>query len=139
MPVAPRDVTVSASERDFPPGRRLHTPAEYAAAFAHRQVLRGPCFDLHCGAMRAGGAARLGLVIPKKLAKAAVLRNSIKRQLREAFRMRAGELPPRDLVFRLVRWPENMRRLARGGPEMRRQLRAEAEALMVRSLGARPA
>lgn len=47
--------------------------------------------------------ARLGLVIPKKQAHAAVLRNAIKRQAREVFRQRLSRLPARDLVLRLIR------------------------------------
>lgn len=46
--------------------------------------------------------ARLGLVIPKKQAHAAVLRNAIKRQARELFRHRRSLLPPMDLVLRLA-------------------------------------
>lgn len=46
--------------------------------------------------------ARLGLVIPKKQARTAVLRNAIKRQARELFRHRRSALPPLDLVLRLA-------------------------------------
>ncbi len=49
------------------------------------------------------GRPRLGLVIPKKLARRAVLRNAIKRQAREAFRLRRTNLPALDLVLRLAR------------------------------------
>lgn len=47
--------------------------------------------------------ARLGLIIPKRFAKQAVLRNLVKRQIREVFRTRITPLPPEDLVVRLVR------------------------------------
>lgn len=46
--------------------------------------------------------ARLGLVIPKKQAPTAVLRNAIKRQAREIFRLRRNTLPSVDLVLRLT-------------------------------------
>jgi ribonuclease P protein component len=47
--------------------------------------------------------ARLGFIVPKRLARAASLRNAIKRQAREAFRLMAREIPPGDLVLRLTR------------------------------------
>lgn len=46
--------------------------------------------------------ARLGLVIPKRLAKQAVLRNLIKRLARESFRHLANALPGVDIVVRLT-------------------------------------
>ena len=47
-------------------------------------------------------SARLGLVIPKKQARTSVLRNAIKRQAREIFRVTRTELPAMDLVLRLI-------------------------------------
>lgn len=76
------------------------TAAQFAEVFAARKVLRGARFALH---YRPNGlpAARLGLVIPKKQARSAVLRNAIKRQAREVFRRRRASLPCADLVLRL--------------------------------------
>ena len=81
---------------------RLRVATEFSEVFAARKVLRGPCFALH---YRPNDRphARLGLVIPKKQARAAVLRNAIKRQARELFRLRRAGLPPCDLVLRLAR------------------------------------
>lgn len=42
------------------------------------------------------------MVIPKKQARTAVLRNAIRRQAREAFRLKRTGLPAFDLVLRLV-------------------------------------
>jgi ribonuclease P protein component len=81
---------------------RLHTPAEYAAVFAQRQVRRGRLFHLHYRAA-IGKGPRLGLVIPKKHARSAVLRNLFKRIAREAFRSVHNGLPPVDLVLRLAK------------------------------------
>lgn len=85
--------------RDF----RLLEPEEFAKVFAARRVFRsGSFFVLHF--LENGfGRPRLGLVIPKKLARRAVLRNAIKRQAREAFRLRRTDLPAKDLVLRLAR------------------------------------
>lgn len=111
----PRDATASASERHclsggaaptegFGFGRpcRLLTAAQYAEVFSARQVLRGGHFALH---YRHNGlqGARLGLVIPKKQARSAVLRNAVKRQARELFRQRRATLPAVDLVLRLAK------------------------------------
>lgn len=81
---------------------RLLTAAQYAEVFSSRQVLRGERFALH---YRRNGlqGPRLGLVIPKKQACTAVLRNAIKRQVREMFRQRRAILPAVDLVLRLAK------------------------------------
>lgn len=42
--------------------------------------------------------ARVGLAISKKVDKRAVVRNRIKRQVRESFRQHLQELPPADFV-----------------------------------------
>lgn len=68
-------------------------------------MLRGATFSLHHIAS-ATGIPRLGLVLPKRLARQAVTRNLIRRQAREAFRHRASGLPPFDLVLRLTRTPK---------------------------------
>lgn len=76
--------------------------------FSSRLMLRGteaPLFVLHYRFSTATNGARLGMVIPKRYAKSAVLRNAIKRQAREAFRLVAGRLPACDLVLRLARVP----------------------------------
>lgn len=102
--------------------QRLLLPAQFAEAFAARRVLRGDHFALH---YRSNGlpGARLGLVIPKKQARTAVLRNTIKRQAREAFRLSRNSLPPADLVLRLARVP------VWDGPAGKAAMRAEIVAL----------
>ena len=50
----------------------------------------------------AAPAARLGLVVGKKLLKRAVDRNRLKRVVRENFRLRRLQLPSYDLVVRLA-------------------------------------
>lgn len=83
---------------------RLLTPEEFSEVFSARRVCRGGglFFVLH---FRENGLGRprLGLVIPKKQARHAVLRNAIKRQAREAFRLKRAGLPALDLVLRLAR------------------------------------
>ncbi len=77
-------------------------PVEYAEVFAARRVLRGSRFALHYR-VSGGAEPRLGLVVPKKQARSAVLRNAIKRQVREVFRKQKSALPALDLVLRLAR------------------------------------
>ena len=57
-----------------------------------------------------GLTARLGVVVPKRLIKAAVRRNLIKRLGREQFRLLLTLLPARDLVLRLAVKPGELNR-----------------------------
>lgn len=111
----PRAVIVSASESGLaalPAGfperhcfsrqNRLLAAEQFAEVFSGRQVLRGPNFALHFLANDQAGP-RLGLVIPKKQARTAVLRNAIKRQAREQFRKSRSRLPAVDVILRLAR------------------------------------
>jgi ribonuclease P protein component len=89
----------------FRPEHGLRRPREFAVVLAGRQRLRGEWFDL-CFRSHDGSSARLGLVIPKRLARRAVLRNLLKRLAREAFRDVRTQLPIMDLVLRLARIAE---------------------------------
>jgi ribonuclease P protein component len=91
----------SAEKFDFRRPYRLLTPGQYSEVFSARRVLRGSLFALHYRRNALPGS-RLGLVIPKKQARTAVLRNAIKRQAREFFRQRRARLPALDLVLRLA-------------------------------------
>jgi len=128
----PRAVIVSASEHkaSFCFEQRLHRPEEYSAVMAARRVVRGECFDLHYSQTVADRRARLGLIIPKRLARAASLRNAIKRQGREAFRLLlALEMQPLDLVLRLRRPLVGVRA---GDIAQRKVWRTEIEVLLRR-------
>ncbi len=111
---------------DFPPSARLHRPSEYAAALKGRRVARGALFVVHLS-REPSAQARLGLIIPKRLARLAVVRNAIKRVLRDAWRQRRHALPAADLVFRLVAPPPQ------GSlTHLKRAVRQEADALLLR-------
>ncbi len=129
MRVVPRAAIVSRSERrdSFLPEQRLHRPEEFSAVMAARRVVRGTCFDLHYCPAPAASRARIGLIVPKRLARAAALRNAIKRQAREAFRLLAPSIPPCDIVLRLKQALPGLR--ARDG-ERRKIWRAEMETLL---------
>lgn len=64
-------------------------------------MLRGEFLCLHY-LDSAASVPRLGLVLPKRLARHAVVRNLIRRQARECFRARSDRLPVFDMVFRLA-------------------------------------
>lgn len=91
-----------AEQTRFRPAHRLSRAIGFSGVFANRRVLRGVLFDLHYRP-NSIGTARLGVVIPKRNAKRAVLRNRFKRVARELFRRERESLPLADLVLRLVR------------------------------------
>lgn len=81
----------------FPPAARVRTGREYRQAFADSQRLSTRCFSLHLQP-RDGGVCRLGMAVSRKVSPEAVVRNRIKRQIRESFRLRRPKLPAADLV-----------------------------------------
>ncbi|MBS0355515.1 MAG: ribonuclease P protein component [Proteobacteria bacterium] len=101
---------------------RLHKTDEFSSVFAFRRVLRGKYFALHYCPNEVG-SARLGLVVAKKLAKRAVLRNLVKRIGRDVFRHARASLPDYDLVLRLS---------AKVGDVTRRTMREDMLALFER-------
>lgn len=114
-----------AAQRRFGRRRRLVAKDQFDAVLRRPDVrLAGGPFRLAARANDAG-LARLGLVVGKRAAARAVDRNRVKRCIRESFRMAMNDLPPVDVVVRLVAAPapraelecslESLwRRLARG-------------------------
>lgn len=103
-------------------------PAEFAAVFASRQAVRSECFELRFLPNR-GTAPRIGLVMPKRHARRAVMRNLLKRLAREAFRQASPSLPPFDMVLRLTRNPA---RVQWPGGDLRGAWRKEIDGLLAR-------
>lgn len=100
----------------FRPVYRLRKTDEYSSVFAFRRTLRSDHFMLHFRP-GAGGSARLGVVVAKKMARAAVLRNLVKRLARERFRHMRETLPSYDVILRANR---PLAKVPRG--ELRRQI-----------------
>jgi ribonuclease P protein component len=75
--------------------------ADFRAAYDHGIRVSGPLFSAFClarGESEASGA-RIGLTVPRALG-GAVIRNRIKRRLREAFRLHYTEFGSRwDIVL----------------------------------------
>ena len=98
----------TAAERDnaFARRFRLTKTDEFSSVFGFKRAIRGQLLMLHYRPREAGETvARLGLVVGKKLLKAAVRRNLVKRVVREQFRRQRAKLPAIDLVVRLMTKP----------------------------------
>ncbi|MBS0462264.1 MAG: ribonuclease P protein component [Proteobacteria bacterium] len=79
---------------------RLLAPRQFQEVFANGKRVHGALLRLHAW-LRADDAngARLGIAVPKRVAKQAVERNRIRRIVREVFRHRRQRLPAGDYVL----------------------------------------
>ena len=88
----------------FPRSSRILRSADFRLVYDHGFRVSGPLFAAFCLAHPSSGdgrqtGPRLGLTVPRAVG-GAVLRNRIKRRLREAFRLHRAELGPQwDLVI----------------------------------------
>jgi|SRR5579863_3078048 len=87
---------------DFPKSSRILRSADFRQIYDHGFRVSGPLFAAFCRA-REGAAidlgARLGLTVPRAVGKA-VVRNRIKRRLREVFRLQRAKIAPKwDIVL----------------------------------------
>lgn len=81
---------------------RLHHASDFLLVFKEgRRIGRSSALSMSACQNPSFSHARLGLIVPKKLASRAVTRNTIKRVIRESFRHHAHQLPPADYVVRL--------------------------------------
>lgn len=88
----------------FPSAARLLRPSDYAAALKGKRIAKGALFVVSTPKPDPAlppKQPRLGLIVAKRFAPHAVTRNTIKRVIREAFRLRQYQIAPRDYVFRL--------------------------------------
>jgi ribonuclease P protein component len=86
----------------FPRRAHLRASAEFQAVFGGGTRFSGPLFRLQvlpAAADAADAACRLGMTVSKRVDKRAVVRNRIRRQVREAFRLQRAQLPAGDYVF----------------------------------------
>ena len=90
--------------------QRIRTRTQFQAVMAGAIVAKTPHFALHRLALPGSEPGHLlfpvsdtwvGVVLPKRWAKRAVTRNAIRRQVYEASRLAAGQLPQAALVVRL--------------------------------------
>lgn len=81
----------------FPAEVRVRSGRDYRRAFADNRRVSTRHFSLHLH-LCDGGFCRLGLAVSRKVSPDAVVRNRIKRQVRESFRLRYHELPAGDCI-----------------------------------------
>ncbi len=88
----------------MPKNRRLHHADEFTAIMCFRNKVSGNFLQIHAKPNNLG-YSRLGLIVAKKIARRAVVRNKVKRILREAFRMSQLDQDTKtmDWVVRLIR------------------------------------
>lgn len=81
----------------FSKTQRLLKPADFKRVFEQRQSAHNAHFGVYA-ANNEIGQPRVGLVVSKKVSKKAVIRNRIKRQIRENFRLQQDMLGAIDFV-----------------------------------------
>lgn len=81
----------------FDKTQRLLKPAQFKLVFEKRQSAHNDFFGIYA-AKNSLNHSRLGLVVSKKVSKKAVIRNRIKRQIREVFRRQQKHLGSFDFV-----------------------------------------
>jgi len=83
----------------FPRRAHLRRAAEFLAVFAEGRRVSGTCFRLHAHLPADATETRLGVTVSKRVDKSAVVRNRLRRQVKEAFRLQRAELSAGDYVF----------------------------------------
>ena len=90
---------MSSAQLSFPPAARLRRTADYRRTYKEGSKFVGPLFAAFYRPNEPGEPARVGYTTPRSMGKA-VVRNRIKRRMREAVRLRlAGLTPGWDVVF----------------------------------------
>ncbi|MDA8389410.1 MAG: ribonuclease P protein component [Gammaproteobacteria bacterium] len=94
---------MSDQGRSFPRSSRLTTPKNYQDVFQQGQRARNALFG---GVVRINTLdhARLGLAVSRKASPRAVVRNRIKRAVREVFRQQQSALDALDFV--IIAYPQ---------------------------------
>ena len=83
----------------FPRRAHLRSAAEFQAVFTQGKRISGVCFRLHVHLCADAVAARLGVAVSKRVDKSAVVRNRLRRQIKEAFRLQRANVSAGDYVF----------------------------------------
>jgi len=91
--------------QNYPSSVRLQHPSEFKRSLTGKRISRGALFVIHVPKTQNTHqkTARLGIIVGKRFARKAVTRNTIKRIIREQFRLSQHQLPAVDIVIRLHR------------------------------------
>ncbi len=85
--------------RAFPKNVRLLRSSEFRKVYAGGLRITGPFFAAFCRRREEPGSPRIGFTVPRALGKA-VVRNRLKRRVREAVRLQLPHLEPQwDIVI----------------------------------------
>lgn len=86
----------------FPRACRVIKADAFASALRMRICAQSEHFAIqYCWDAQSVGVPQLGMMVPKRLARLAVQRNTVKRLIRESFRLRAAALPAGIWLVRL--------------------------------------
>ncbi|MDO9568836.1 MAG: ribonuclease P protein component [Hydrogenophaga sp.] len=121
--------------------QRLKSRQQFQAVMAGALVAKTPHFALHRVALDAAHEGRalfpvtdvwLGVLLPKRWARRAVTRNAIRRQIYEAAREKAPQLPQAALVVRLRTEFSRKQFVSATSDALKRAVRAELNHLLDR-------
>jgi ribonuclease P protein component len=85
---------------EFGRSRKMTEGDDFKSTIIKGNKLNFSTFSLYCCPNNAG-KARLGISVSRKVSKKAVIRNALKRIVRETFRTRAGQLKAVDCFFKV--------------------------------------
>jgi ribonuclease P protein component len=100
-PLATREPSETPTSFGFPKSARILRTADFRKAYNEGKRFNGRCFAAFCLRVEREpeGGPRLGFTVPRAFGKA-VLRNRVKRRIREALRLRLHEVAPEwDIVI----------------------------------------
>ncbi len=120
----------------FPKKVRLRRSFEFSAVLSARVKFRGDFFIINewtpdVFSIEKQAFPRLGLVISKRFARNSVIRNTLKRIVRESFRVQKHMIPENDYVVRLCKriFPQSLKSLKR---VVRKEIDAHFQNIMSR-------
>ncbi|HSE13032.1 MAG TPA: ribonuclease P protein component [Rudaea sp.] len=87
-----------AARFGHPPLARLREAADFLALRREGKRIASPCFHAQYR-LTETGHARLGMAVSRRVSKHAVVRNRIRRIIRESFRVRRGALPDCNILL----------------------------------------
>lgn len=113
---------------NYPSTARLLRPYEFALTLKGKRLARGKLLVLiasNPNHQQQPNKPKLGIIVGKRFAPKAVTRNTIKRVLRETFRLRQHQLAPRNYIVRLHSSVGNL-----SLTKLKKAIRSEAETML---------